>query len=92
MWQSISMRSKVDTSIVTFLFLQFQALLRSKKPDLEHKLADLRIIDSRNPDKVLVHMAHLCVVSAHAVSLMLVPLVAHVPYICGPFYIWLSAK
>jgi hypothetical protein len=64
----IPTRPKVDTNIVTGLCLQFQALLRSERPDLEHKLADLRIVDARNPNKVLVHMAHLCVISSHAVS------------------------
>lgn len=54
--------------IITEIDKQFQALLHLKRPDLERKLADLRVIDYSNPQKVLVRMAHLCVVSSHTVN------------------------
>lgn len=54
--------------IIAEIDKQFGALLHSKRPDLERKLADLRVIDYSNPNKILIRMAHLCVVSSHSVN------------------------
>ncbi|THG19157.1 hypothetical protein TEA_009794 [Camellia sinensis var. sinensis] len=48
-------------------FLQFIAMIRSTKPELESKLSSMRIMDN-NPQKPVVRMANLCVVSSHAVN------------------------
>lgn len=54
--------------IIAEIDKQFQALLHTKRPDLESKISDLRIIDNSNAEKVVVRMAHLCVVSSHTVN------------------------
>ncbi|OMO84226.1 Glycosyl transferase, family 35 [Corchorus capsularis] len=46
---------------------RFLALINSTRPDLEHKLPSMRILD-HNPQKPVVRMANLCVVSAHTVN------------------------
>ncbi|XP_043713546.1 alpha-glucan phosphorylase, H isozyme [Telopea speciosissima] len=46
---------------------QFVAMIRSTRPDLESKLHSMRILDS-NPQKPVVRMANLCVVSSHTVN------------------------
>ncbi|KAL8516329.1 hypothetical protein ACS0TY_014841 [Phlomoides rotata] len=46
---------------------RFIKLIESTRPDLEGKIADLRILDN-NPKKAVVRMANLCVVSAHTVN------------------------
>ncbi|KAH6836632.1 alpha-glucan phosphorylase 2 [Perilla frutescens var. hirtella] len=46
---------------------RFIKMIQSTKPDLEGKLSDLRILDN-NPQKPVVRMANLCVVSAHTVN------------------------
>mgnify|MGYP003703324549 CR=1 FL=1 len=47
-------------------FLQFIAMIRSTKPELESKLSSMRVMDN-NPQKPVVRMANLCVVSSHTV-------------------------
>ncbi|KAI5073951.1 hypothetical protein GOP47_0011964 [Adiantum capillus-veneris] len=54
--------------IIAEIDKQFQALLHTKRPDLESKISDLRVIDSSNPNKVVIRMAHLCVISSHTVN------------------------
>lgn len=54
--------------IITEIDKQFQALLHSKRPDLERKFADLRVIDHSNSQRIVIRMAHLCVISAHTVN------------------------
>ncbi|OMO62578.1 Glycosyl transferase, family 35 [Corchorus olitorius] len=46
---------------------RFLALINATRPDLGHKLPSMRILD-HNPQKPVVTMANLCVVSSHAVS------------------------
>lgn len=47
-------------------FFQFIAMIRSSRTDLESKIPQLCILDN-NPQKPVVRMANLCVVSAHTV-------------------------
>lgn len=54
--------------IIAEIDKQFHALLHTKRPDLERKVGELRIIDHSNPQKVLVRMAHMCVISSHTVN------------------------
>ncbi|XVE79462.1 hypothetical protein DITRI_Ditri14bG0060700 [Diplodiscus trichospermus] len=46
---------------------RFLAMINATRPDLEHKLHSMRILD-HNPQKPVVRMANLCVVSAHTVN------------------------
>ncbi|KAL6499858.1 hypothetical protein OROGR_027768 [Orobanche gracilis] len=46
---------------------RFIAMVRSVRPNLEEKLSGLCILDN-NPQKAVVRMANLCVVSAHTVN------------------------
>ncbi|XVF68920.1 hypothetical protein PTKIN_Ptkin11bG0039800 [Pterospermum kingtungense] len=46
---------------------RFLAMINATRPDLEHKLPSMRILDD-NPQKSVVRMANLCVVSAHTVN------------------------
>ncbi|KAL5748011.1 hypothetical protein ACOSQ2_025308 [Xanthoceras sorbifolium] len=46
---------------------RFIAMIRATQPDLESKLPNMRILDN-NPQKPVVRMANLCVVSAHTVN------------------------
>ncbi|XWS71612.1 hypothetical protein CRYUN_Cryun03dG0152800 [Craigia yunnanensis] len=46
---------------------RFLAMINATRPDLEHKLPSMCILD-HNPQKPVVRMANLCVVSAHTVN------------------------
>ncbi|XP_047339420.1 alpha-glucan phosphorylase, H isozyme [Impatiens glandulifera] len=46
---------------------RFIEMVKSTSPDLEHKLSSLCILDN-NPQKPVVRMANLCVVSSHSVN------------------------
>ncbi|XP_042512696.1 alpha-glucan phosphorylase, H isozyme-like isoform X2 [Macadamia integrifolia] len=46
---------------------QFVAMIRSTRPDLESKLDSMRVLDN-NPQKPVVRMANLCVLSSHTVN------------------------
>ncbi|KAK1587234.1 hypothetical protein Q3G72_010884 [Acer saccharum] len=46
---------------------RFLEMIRVTRPDLESKLPNMRILDN-NPQKPVVRMANLCVVSAHTVN------------------------
>ena len=46
--------------------MQFIARIHKARPDLESKLPSMCILDN-NPQKPVVRMANLCVVSAHTV-------------------------
>ncbi|GLT33073.1 hypothetical protein SLA2020_076920 [Shorea laevis] len=46
---------------------RFIAMIRSSRPDLENKLSSMQIMDN-NPQKPVVRMANLCVVSSHTVN------------------------
>ncbi|KAM0941419.1 putative glycogen phosphorylase [Dioscorea sansibarensis] len=47
---------------------RFMALIRSTRTDMEDKLSSMRIVDNSNPQKPVIHMANLCVVSSHTVN------------------------
>ncbi|PIA54415.1 hypothetical protein AQUCO_00900755v1 [Aquilegia coerulea] len=47
---------------------RFVAMVHSTQPDLESKLPSLCILDTSNPQKSVVRMANLCVVTAHTVN------------------------
>jgi len=49
--------------------LQFTTVISTTRLDLESELANMRILDD-NPQKPVVRMANLCVVSSHAVSVL----------------------
>ena len=46
--------------------MQFIAVIHKARPDLESKLPSMRILDD-NPQRPVVHMTNLCVVSSHTV-------------------------
>ncbi|KAL5983259.1 hypothetical protein ACLOJK_017343 [Asimina triloba] len=47
---------------------RFIAMIRSTRTDMESKLSSMRVLDSSNPQKPVVRMANLCVVSSHTVN------------------------
>ncbi|XP_019706257.1 alpha-glucan phosphorylase, H isozyme [Elaeis guineensis] len=47
---------------------RFMAMIHSSRTDMESKLPSMRILDSSNPEKPVVRMANLCVVSSHTVN------------------------
>ncbi|XP_042464225.1 alpha-glucan phosphorylase, H isozyme-like [Zingiber officinale] len=47
---------------------RFMAMIRSTFSSMESKLSDMQILDSSNPQKPVVRMANLCVVSSHKVN------------------------
>lgn len=49
--------------------LQFIAMISATRLELESKLPTMRILDN-NPQKPVVRMANLCVVSSHTVSVL----------------------
>ncbi|KAK4483113.1 hypothetical protein RD792_010292 [Penstemon davidsonii] len=53
--------------IITEIDKRFITMIKSTRPDLEGKLPDLRVLDN-NPQKAVVRMANLCVVSSHTVN------------------------
>ncbi|XP_051143319.1 alpha-glucan phosphorylase, H isozyme [Andrographis paniculata] len=53
--------------IITEIDKRFVAMIESTRPDLVDKLSGLRILDN-NPQKAVVRMANLCVVSSHTVN------------------------
>lgn len=53
--------------IITEIDKRFVEMVRSTRPDLEDKVDTVRILDN-NPQKAVVRMANLCVVSAHTVN------------------------
>ncbi|KAF5945612.1 hypothetical protein HYC85_015840 [Camellia sinensis] len=52
---------------------RFIAMIRSTKPELESKLSSMRIMDN-NPQKPVMRMANLCVVSSHTIYIKVSPL------------------
>uniref|UniRef100_A0A7C8YWC3 Alpha-1,4 glucan phosphorylase n=2 Tax=Opuntia streptacantha TaxID=393608 RepID=A0A7C8YWC3_OPUST len=53
--------------IITEIDKRFVDMIRSTRPDLEDKVDNIRILDG-NPQKPVVRMANLCVVSSHTVN------------------------
>lgn len=54
-------------NVETMKCLQFTAMINTTRLDLESELSTMSILDD-NPQKPVVRMANLCVVSSHAVS------------------------
>lgn len=54
--------------IITEIDKRFMNMIMSTFPGMKSKLATMRILDDSNPQKPVVRMANLCVVSAHAVN------------------------
>lgn len=62
------MKGVLDMFIVHILkCMQFTTMISKTRLDLESELSNMRILDN-NPQKPVVRMANLCVVSAHTVS------------------------
>lgn len=47
---------------------RFVAMIHSTRSDMESKLSAMRVLDGSNPQKPVVRMANLCVVSSHKVN------------------------
>ncbi|ERN09672.1 alpha-glucan phosphorylase, H isozyme [Amborella trichopoda] len=47
---------------------RFLGMVHSTRPDLASKIQSMRVLDSSNPQKPVVRMANLCVVSSHTVN------------------------
>jgi glycogen phosphorylase len=47
--------------------LQFRELVISSHKEMEGKIDSMKVLDSSNPEKPVVRMANLCVVSSHTV-------------------------
>ncbi|CAL5409476.1 unnamed protein product [Camellia sinensis] len=62
----VTTRTIAYTNHTAFLrhWRNFIAMIRSTKPELESKLSSMRIMDN-NPQKPVVRMANLCMVSSH---------------------------
>eukprot|EP01018_Ginkgo_biloba_P034297 Gb_38925 [translate_table: standard] len=54
--------------IIAEIDKQFLAMIHSTRPDMESRLKNLCILDDSNPQKPVVRMANLCVVSSHTVN------------------------
>ncbi|KAJ7519508.1 hypothetical protein O6H91_20G042200 [Diphasiastrum complanatum] len=69
-WSQVVMSKLLPrhVEIITEIDKQFHALVREIRPDLEEKLNGLAILDNSKPDKPLVRMANLCVISSHSVN------------------------
>lgn len=63
---SVILSSTSDVFYSNCYILQFIAMVRSTRSDLESKIPSMCILDN-NPKKPVVRMANLCVVSAHTV-------------------------
>jgi glycogen phosphorylase len=59
--------------------MQFTTMISKTRLDLESELSNMRILDN-NPQKPVVRMANLCVVSAHTVSDTLIRISSILPY------------
>ncbi|KAK9158986.1 hypothetical protein Scep_005560 [Stephania cephalantha] len=69
-WSQAVMRKLLPRhmEIIEEIDKRFIASIRSTRTDLESKLPALCILDNSNPQKPVVRMANLCVVSAHTVN------------------------
>jgi len=64
-------------------------MIESTRPDLKNKIADMRILD-HNPNKPVVRMANLCVVSGHTVRCLHSKIVGGTNLLIIIFYIFLE--
>ncbi|OVA17683.1 Glycosyl transferase [Macleaya cordata] len=69
-WSQAVMRKLLPRhmEIIEEIDKRFMAMISSTRSDLETKLSSLRILDGSNPQKPVMRMANLCVVSAHTVN------------------------
>ncbi|KAF9598517.1 hypothetical protein IFM89_028049 [Coptis chinensis] len=69
-WSLAVMRKLLPrhVEIIEEIDKRFMAIIRSTRTDLEGKLPSLCIVDNSNPQKSVVRMANLCVVTAHTVN------------------------
>ena len=66
---TLSRHSSYGTSSqVGPLVLQFREMVISKHKEMEGKIDSMKVLDGSNPQKPVVRMANLCVVSSHTVS------------------------
>ncbi|RZC79382.1 hypothetical protein C5167_003637 [Papaver somniferum] len=68
-WSQVVMKKLLPRhmEIIEEIDKRFMAMVFSTRSDLESKLSSLRILDN-NPQKPVVRMANMCVVSAHTVN------------------------
>ncbi|MCL7034529.1 hypothetical protein MKW94_026474 [Papaver nudicaule] len=68
-WSQVVMKKLLPRhmEIIEEIDKRFMAMVSSTRSDLESKLSSLRILDN-NPQKPVVRMANMCVVSAHTVN------------------------
>ncbi|KAF6153471.1 hypothetical protein GIB67_027338 [Kingdonia uniflora] len=69
-WSQAVMRKLLPRhmDIIEEIDKRFIAMIHSTRKDLESKIPSLCILDSSNPQKSVVRMANMCVVSAHTVN------------------------
>uniref|UniRef100_A0A1D1ZIG7 Alpha-1,4 glucan phosphorylase n=1 Tax=Anthurium amnicola TaxID=1678845 RepID=A0A1D1ZIG7_9ARAE len=56
------------TEIIEEIDKRFMIMIRSTRSEMEDKLPSMRILDHSNPEKPIIRMANLCVVSSHTVN------------------------
>ncbi|XP_072975051.1 alpha-glucan phosphorylase, H isozyme [Typha angustifolia] len=69
-WPQAVMRKLLPRhmEIIEEIDRRFMAMISSTRKDMEGKIPSMRILDSSNPQKPVVRMANLCVVSSHKVN------------------------
>ncbi|MQM00216.1 hypothetical protein Taro_032938 [Colocasia esculenta] len=68
---SLAIMSKLlprHVEIIEEIDKRFMAMVRSTRADMESKVSSMRILDYSNPQKPVIRMANLCVVSSHTVN------------------------
>ncbi|XP_072996622.1 alpha-glucan phosphorylase, H isozyme [Typha latifolia] len=69
-WPQAVMRKLLPRhmEIIEEIDRRFMAMISSTRKDMEGKIPSMRVLDSSNPQKPVVRMANLCVVSSHKVN------------------------
>uniref|UniRef100_A0A0E0CAE3 Alpha-1,4 glucan phosphorylase n=1 Tax=Oryza meridionalis TaxID=40149 RepID=A0A0E0CAE3_9ORYZ len=69
-WSQIVMRKLLPRhmEIIEEIDKRFKEMVISTRKEMEGKIDSMRILDNSNPQKPVVRMANLCVVSAHTVN------------------------
>nr|CAB3478868.1 unnamed protein product [Digitaria exilis] len=69
-WSQIVMRKLLPRhmEIIEEIDKRFRELVISKHKEMEGKIDSMKVLDSSNPQKPVVRMANLCVVSSHSVN------------------------
>lgn len=68
---TVGVHGPIELTLSLFLSLQFKEMIHTTRKDMAEKLSGMQILDNSNPQKPVVRMANLCVVSSHTVSLPL---------------------